>query len=67
MISYGKQCLDKDDIDALNEVLLGDWLTQGPKVEEFENHLNNYFGSKYALTKSTNINAGFLPKPKRLL
>lgn len=52
MISYGKQFIDQSDIDAVIEVLNGDWLTQGPSVERFENNLNNYFGSKYACAVS---------------
>jgi len=34
--SYGKQTIEQDDIDAVVEVLKSDWLTQGPKVLEFE-------------------------------
>jgi len=48
MISYGKQSIDQTDIDAVVEVLNGDWLTQGPMVEKFENDLKDYFGSKQA-------------------
>ncbi len=47
MISYGKQSIDQSDIDSVVEVLGGDWLTQGPSVESFENNLKNYFGSQY--------------------
>ena len=47
MISYGKQSIDQTDIDTVVEVLKGDWLTQGPAVEKFENDLNQYFGSKH--------------------
>ncbi len=36
MIPYGRQSVDEDDIAAVVEVLNGDWLTQGPHVEEFE-------------------------------
>jgi len=46
MISYGKQSIDQTDIDAVIEVLKGDWLTQGPAVEKFEKDLQNYFGAK---------------------
>jgi UDP-4-amino-4,6-dideoxy-N-acetyl-beta-L-altrosamine transaminase len=48
MISYGKQSIDQADIDALVEVLKGDWLTQGPSVSTFENNLKSYFGSQHA-------------------
>ncbi len=47
MISYGKQFIDQTDIDTVVEVLKGNWLTQGPKVEEFEHVLKNKFGAKY--------------------
>ena len=47
MINYGKQYLDKKDISAVVSVLKSDWLTQGPKVKEFETSLKNFFGAKY--------------------
>ena len=46
MISYGKQFIDQSNIDAVVDVLNGDWLTQGPAVETFENDLKSYFGAK---------------------
>ena len=52
MISYGKQSIDDLDINSVVKVLKGDWLTQGPLVENFENKLNDYFGSKYACAVS---------------
>ena len=52
MISYAKHCIDRDDIDAVVNALKGDWLTQGPACEKFENHLSNYFGSKYSCAVS---------------
>ena len=48
MISYGKQFIDQSDINAVIEVLNGDWLTQGEAVEILESDLTNYFASKYA-------------------
>ena len=36
-LSYGKQTIAQDDIDAIVEVLSSDWLTQGPKIGKFEN------------------------------
>jgi len=47
MISYGKQSINQDDIDAVVDVLKSDFLTQGPKVVEFENDLANYCEAKY--------------------
>ena len=48
MISYGKQSIDQSDIDAVVDVLNGDWLTQGSAVDTFENDLKLYFGSSHA-------------------
>jgi len=48
MYSYGRQNIDNKDIQAVIKVLKSDWLTQGPKVQEFEKVLCDKFGSKYA-------------------
>ena len=58
MISYGKQSINQDDIDAVVDVLKSDFLTQGPKVVEFENDLANYCEAKYA--KAVNIGTAAL-------
>ncbi len=55
--SYGKQTIEQDDIDAVVEVLKSDWLTQGPKVLEFENVLSEKFKTKY-VSAVTNGTAG---------
>tara|TARA_B100001094_G_C18165620_1_gene791884 strand:+ start:904 stop:2067 length:1164 start_codon:yes stop_codon:yes gene_type:complete len=52
MISYGKQTIEKDDIEAIIDVLNGDWLTQGPAIDLFEKDLCGYFGSKHACAVS---------------
>jgi len=52
MINYGKQYLDPKDISAVVKVLKSDWLTQGPKVKEFENSLKIFFGAKYCTAVS---------------
>ncbi len=36
LLPYGRQAIDDDDIQAVVETLRSDWLTTGPKVEEFE-------------------------------
>lgn len=46
--SYGKQVIQKDDIKEVISVLKSDWLTQGPKIPEFEKALSDKFGAKYA-------------------
>lgn len=52
-ISYGRQWIGKDDIKEVVEVLKSGWLTQGPKVEEFENALARYCKAKYAAVFSS--------------
>jgi len=49
MIPYGHQFIDKNDIAEVAKVLKSDWLTQGPKVLEFEKTLAKYCGAKYAV------------------
>jgi UDP-4-amino-4,6-dideoxy-N-acetyl-beta-L-altrosamine transaminase len=51
-INYGKQSIDRDDLKAVAEVLKSDFLTQGPKVEEFEKAICKYTGAKYCLAVS---------------
>ena len=53
MLPYGRQWIDEDDIKAVVEVLRSDWLTQGPKVEEFEKAMAEYCGAKYAVVVSS--------------
>lgn len=49
MIPYGRQDISQDDIDAVIRVLHSEWLTQGPKVPEFEKAVANYCGAKHAV------------------
>ncbi len=56
-IPYGKQNIQQDDIDAVVETLQADFLTQGPKVKEFEDKFAQYVGTKYAVAVS-NATAG---------
>jgi UDP-4-amino-4,6-dideoxy-N-acetyl-beta-L-altrosamine transaminase len=48
-IPYGRQAIEQDDIDAVVKTLTGDFLTQGPKVKEFEDKFSEYVGAKYAV------------------
>ena len=48
-IPYGKQQILSDDIDAVIGVLKSDYLTQGNCVPNFENSVNEYCNSKYAV------------------
>lgn len=49
VIPYGRQCIDDDDIAAVVEALKSDYLTTGPKVQEFEEAFAEYVGAKYAV------------------
>ncbi|QTL34234.1 UDP-4-amino-4,6-dideoxy-N-acetyl-beta-L-altrosamine transaminase [Pseudoalteromonas viridis] len=52
MIPYGRQCIDEDDISAVVDVLKSNWLTQGPKVPEFEEKVAGYTGAAWAIACS---------------
>lgn len=49
MIPYGRQHITEDDIRAVIETLQSDYLTQGPKVREFEEAFAKYIGCSYAV------------------
>lgn len=57
MIPYGRQSLDEDDVSAVVEVLRGDWLTQGPYIERFEEAVADYVGAKFAVAYSSGTSA----------
>jgi perosamine synthetase len=50
LLPYGHQWLSPNDIEAVTKTLQSDWLTQGSKVDEFEQALADYVGAKYAVT-----------------
>ena len=52
MIPYGKQCISKDDIEAVVSVLDSDFLTTGPMVGEFEKQLAEFSEVEYAVAVS---------------
>jgi len=51
-IPYGRQFISEDDINAVITTLQSDFLTQGPKIEEFEKKFADYIGVKYAVAVS---------------
>lgn len=51
-IPYGRQNITEADIKAVVETLQSDFLTQGPKIEEFEKAFAKYIGCKYAVAIS---------------
>lgn len=52
IIPYGRQNITQEDIDAVIETLKSDYLTQGPKIHEFEQAFANYVKAKYAIAVS---------------
>lgn len=57
MIPYGKQEITQQDIDSVVAVLQSDFLTQGPKVPEFEKLLAEYSGATHALAVNSATSA----------
>src|SRR3989338_6745527 len=53
LIPYSRQSLDLLDLEAVKSVLLSDWITQGPRVTEFEERFAYYCGAKYAVAVSS--------------
>lgn len=51
-IPYGRQHITTADINAVVEALQADYLTQGPRIAEFEQAFAEYVGSKYAVAIS---------------
>ncbi len=49
MIPYGRQSIEEEDIEAVAEVLRGDFLTTGPAVEAFEEALCEATQAEYSV------------------
>ncbi len=52
-IPYSTQWVDDDDIKAVGKILNSRWITQGPKIDEFEEKLAKYVGARYAIAVSS--------------
>jgi perosamine synthetase len=52
MISIAKPYLIEEDAQAAFDTILTGWITQGPKVQEFEEKFAAYVGAKYAVAVS---------------
>lgn len=48
-LPYGRQLIEEDDVAAVRDVLMGDWLTTGPAVEVFEAALAEKVGAAHAV------------------
>jgi perosamine synthetase len=51
-LPYGRQEIDDDDVAAVVEALRSDWLTTGPRVDEFERALAEVAGAAEAVAVS---------------
>jgi perosamine synthetase len=51
-LNYGKQDISDEDINAIIGVLKSDFLTQGPKIKEFEKTICSIVGAKYCVAVS---------------
>jgi dTDP-4-amino-4,6-dideoxygalactose transaminase len=52
MIAIAKPYLTEDEAKAAHDTILTNWITQGPRVAEFEEKFATYVGSKYAVAVS---------------
>ena len=53
LINYGKQHIDRDDIDSVIKILKSEIITQGNQVIKFENALKLRLGSKFCCALSS--------------
>jgi len=56
-IPYGRQNISEDDIASVVSVLRSDYLTQGPKVPEFEERVARYVGAQFAVAVNSATSA----------
>jgi len=52
-IPLAKPYMTKDEAQAAYDTILSGWVTQGPRVQEFEEKFARYVGSKYAIAVSS--------------
>jgi UDP-4-amino-4,6-dideoxy-N-acetyl-beta-L-altrosamine transaminase len=57
LIPYGRQQITQADIDAVVSVLRSDFLTQGPKVPEFEEAVARYCGAAHGVAANSATSA----------
>ena len=49
-IRYSKQHFNEEDINEMIKVLNSPFITQGPKVKEFETRISNYLNVKHVIS-----------------
>ena len=57
MIKYATQDISKKDISEVVKTLKSDYITQGPKIEEFESNISKYCNVKHSISVSSATNA----------
>ena len=57
IIPYAKQSISKNDIRSVIKVLKSDFITQGPKIVEFENLVKKYVNVNYAVAVNSATSA----------
>lgn len=69
IIPYGRQTIDQDDVDAVMSALKSDYLTTGPRINQFEDSLKAYLNVPHSVAVSSGtaalhtamFSAGILP------
>lgn len=56
-LSYGRQCIDGSDVEAVTAALRSDFLTCGPRVEEFEHQFAALTGARHAIAMNSATSA----------
>jgi len=51
-IAVAKPVLDEPEVEAVRQVILSGWITQGPVVAAFERDFAKYVGARYACAVS---------------
>ena len=57
ILPYSTQSISKEDVDAVVNTLKSTFLTQGPKVPEFEKKFANYSGAKFGVASNSATSA----------
>lgn len=52
-IPYSHQVINQHDVKKVVKTLMSDWITQGPKIAQFEKALCDHTGAKYAVVVSS--------------
>jgi dTDP-4-amino-4,6-dideoxygalactose transaminase/predicted nucleic acid-binding protein len=57
ILPYGRQSIDEKDVAAVSSVLRSDFLTQGPKVPEFERAVADNSGAEFCVAVNSGTSA----------